>query len=111
MNRSLVWSHFCLCYEGQKLINEKACLQSYGIKDGDEVLFSTKTLAMVVNALARMVSRYQLILDEANLLGIAAEALCATHQSVLPNQPMRISTHTAVKQKQDAVAGSGDLGT
>ncbi|KAL2493480.1 Ubiquitin-like superfamily protein [Abeliophyllum distichum] len=37
---SLVWSHFCLCYEGQQLINEKACLQSYGIKDGDELHFS-----------------------------------------------------------------------
>ncbi|KAK6148983.1 hypothetical protein DH2020_016508 [Rehmannia glutinosa] len=36
---SLVWSHFCLCYEGQKLINEKACIQKYGIKDGDQLHF------------------------------------------------------------------------
>ncbi|PIN22043.1 hypothetical protein CDL12_05262 [Handroanthus impetiginosus] len=35
---SLVWSHFCLCYEGQKLISEKACIQKYGIKDGDQHL-------------------------------------------------------------------------
>ncbi|KAL0319130.1 UNVERIFIED_CONTAM: U11/U12 small nuclear ribonucleoprotein [Sesamum angustifolium] len=35
----LVWSHFCLCYEGQKLISEKACIQSYGIKDGDQLHF------------------------------------------------------------------------
>ncbi|EYU21659.1 hypothetical protein MIMGU_mgv1a021559mg, partial [Erythranthe guttata] len=32
----LVWSHFCLCYEGQKLISEKACIRKYGIKDGDQ---------------------------------------------------------------------------
>ncbi|PIN01499.1 hypothetical protein CDL12_25994 [Handroanthus impetiginosus] len=36
---SLVWSHFCLCYEGQKLISEKACIQKYGIKDGDQLHF------------------------------------------------------------------------
>ncbi|KAI3455305.1 hypothetical protein Pfo_011968 [Paulownia fortunei] len=36
---SLVWSHFCLCYEGQKLISEKACIKKYGIKDGDQLHF------------------------------------------------------------------------
>ncbi|XP_011073417.1 uncharacterized protein LOC105158371 [Sesamum indicum] len=35
----LVRSHFCLCYEGQKLISDKACIQSYGIKDGDQLHF------------------------------------------------------------------------
>ncbi|KAL3633063.1 hypothetical protein CASFOL_026047 [Castilleja foliolosa] len=36
---SLVWSHFCLCYEGQKLMNDKACIRKYGIKDGDQLEF------------------------------------------------------------------------
>ncbi|GFP92025.1 U11/U12 small nuclear ribonucleoprotein 25 kDa protein [Phtheirospermum japonicum] len=36
---SLVWSHFCLCYEGQKLVSEKACIRKYGIKDGDQLEF------------------------------------------------------------------------
>ncbi|KAG8379816.1 hypothetical protein BUALT_Bualt07G0128800 [Buddleja alternifolia] len=36
---SLVWSHFCLSYEGQKLIKEKDCIQNYGIKDGDQLHF------------------------------------------------------------------------
>ncbi|KAL8042984.1 hypothetical protein ABFX02_09G088700 [Erythranthe guttata] len=35
----LVWSHFCLCYEGQKLISEKARIRKYGIKDGDQLHF------------------------------------------------------------------------
>ncbi|KAK7859308.1 uncharacterized protein LOC112015267 [Quercus suber] len=34
-----VWGHFCLCYNGQKLINDKTCLQNYGIKDGDQLQF------------------------------------------------------------------------
>ena len=34
-------------------------------------------------------------LDEANFLGIAAEALSATHESILSNNCMRITTHTA----------------
>lgn len=35
--RSLVWGHFCLCYDGQKLTNDKAYIRNYGIKDGDQV--------------------------------------------------------------------------
>ncbi|KAG9150937.1 hypothetical protein Leryth_003053 [Lithospermum erythrorhizon] len=37
--RSMVWRHCCLCCEGQKLINDKACIGSYGIKDGDQLQF------------------------------------------------------------------------
>ncbi|KAG6429956.1 hypothetical protein SASPL_108013 [Salvia splendens] len=36
---ALVWSHFCLCYEGQKLIHDVACIKKYGIKDGDQLRF------------------------------------------------------------------------
>ncbi|CAK9164886.1 unnamed protein product [Ilex paraguariensis] len=36
---SHVWGHFCLCYEGQKLVNDKAYIQSFGIKDGDQLKF------------------------------------------------------------------------
>lgn len=35
--RSHVWGHFCLSYDGQKLIKDKVSLQSFGIKDGDQV--------------------------------------------------------------------------
>ncbi|CAB4272839.1 unnamed protein product [Prunus armeniaca] len=36
---SLVWGHFCLCYVGQKLTNEKAYIRNFGIKDGDQLQF------------------------------------------------------------------------
>ncbi|KAJ4798910.1 U11/U12 small nuclear ribonucleoprotein 25 kDa protein [Rhynchospora pubera] len=36
---SHVWSHFCLCFENQKLTNDKATLRSLGIKDGDKLRF------------------------------------------------------------------------
>ncbi|XP_038993354.1 uncharacterized protein LOC120117080 [Hibiscus syriacus] len=36
---SHVWGHFCLVYEGQKLVNNKACIRNYGIKDGDQLEF------------------------------------------------------------------------
>ncbi|XWS11785.1 hypothetical protein CRYUN_Cryun37aG0030400 [Craigia yunnanensis] len=36
---SHVWGHFCLSYEGQKLVNNKACLRNFGIKDGDQLQF------------------------------------------------------------------------
>ncbi|PON48090.1 Ubiquitin domain containing protein [Parasponia andersonii] len=36
---SLVWGHFCLCYDGQKLINDKAHVRNYGIKEGDQLQF------------------------------------------------------------------------
>ena len=45
--RCHVWGHFCLCYNGEKLIffcdigekliNDKACLRNFEIKDGDQV--------------------------------------------------------------------------
>ncbi|KAE8688587.1 Detected protein of unknown function [Hibiscus syriacus] len=36
---SHVWGHFCLVYEGQNLVNNKACIRNYGIKDGDQLEF------------------------------------------------------------------------
>ncbi|XP_031287362.1 uncharacterized protein LOC116146086 [Pistacia vera] len=32
-----VWGHFCLSYEGQKLVNDKARIQDFRIKDGDQI--------------------------------------------------------------------------
>ncbi|OIT26198.1 PREDICTED: uncharacterized protein LOC109215627 [Nicotiana attenuata] len=37
---SLVWSHFCLCYGSQKLVNDKALVSCFGIKDGDQLQFA-----------------------------------------------------------------------
>lgn len=34
-------------------------------------------------------------LDEANLVGVAAEALAATHEAILPNQTISVTAHTA----------------
>lgn len=39
-------------------------------------------------------------LDEANLLSVAAEALPATHESILPDQPMRVSADPADRHKK-----------
>ncbi|KAI7985742.1 DNA topoisomerase 2 [Camellia lanceoleosa] len=46
VGRSHVWGHFCLCYEGQKLINDKDYIRNFGIKDGDQrlALLRVKTL-------------------------------------------------------------------
>ena len=38
-------------------------------------------------------------LNEAYFLGIAAEALPTTHQSILPDYPMRVSTHSAASKE------------
>lgn len=32
-----VWGHFCLCYDGQKLLTDTDHIINYGIKDGDQV--------------------------------------------------------------------------
>ncbi|XP_065868626.1 uncharacterized protein [Euphorbia lathyris] len=34
-----VWGHFCLSYEGQKLINDKTSIRNFRIKDGDQLQF------------------------------------------------------------------------
>ncbi|PPD78095.1 hypothetical protein GOBAR_DD24981 [Gossypium barbadense] len=31
-----VWGHFCLCYDGQKLLTDTDHIMNYGIKDGDQ---------------------------------------------------------------------------
>ncbi|KAL4584563.1 hypothetical protein LXL04_009166 [Taraxacum kok-saghyz] len=36
---SHVWGHFCLCYKGKKLLNDKAYIRRLGIKDGDQIKF------------------------------------------------------------------------
>lgn len=36
---SHVWGHFCLCYEDQKLVNDRDYIRNYGIKDGDKLHF------------------------------------------------------------------------
>lgn len=37
---------------------------------------------------------FSAVLNETNFLGVATKALSATHKSILPDQPMGISTHT-----------------
>jgi hypothetical protein len=39
-------------------------------------------------------------LDEANVLGVAAEALPAAHEAILPDQTMRVATDPAAKNEQ-----------
>ncbi|KAJ4718412.1 putative U11/U12 small nuclear ribonucleoprotein 25 kDa protein [Melia azedarach] len=34
-----VWGHFCLCYDGQKLVNDKVHVRDLKIKDGDQLQF------------------------------------------------------------------------
>ncbi|KAL6221658.1 hypothetical protein ACLB2K_005054 [Fragaria x ananassa] len=36
---SHVWGHFCLCYNGKKLLDYKAYIRVIGIKDGDQLRF------------------------------------------------------------------------
>ncbi|KAK9232270.1 hypothetical protein WN943_022515 [Citrus x changshan-huyou] len=31
-----VWGHFCLCYDGRKLVNDKTHIRDFRMKDGDE---------------------------------------------------------------------------
>jgi len=40
---------------------------------------------------------YRAYLDEADVLGVAAEALPAAHQPVLPDQSVRVSADPAAK--------------
>ncbi|KAF8400615.1 hypothetical protein HHK36_013914 [Tetracentron sinense] len=49
---SHVWGHFCLCYEGQKLVNDKAYIQNFRIKDGDQLHF-IRHLSITYNAVKR----------------------------------------------------------
>ncbi|XP_037491599.1 U11/U12 small nuclear ribonucleoprotein 25 kDa protein isoform X2 [Jatropha curcas] len=42
---SHVWSHFCLCYKDEKLIDDKAYIRSYGIKNGHHLYFAINTPA------------------------------------------------------------------
>lgn len=35
--RTNVWGHFCLCYDGRKLVNDKTHIRDFRMKDGDEV--------------------------------------------------------------------------
>ncbi|KAK4374723.1 hypothetical protein RND71_005400 [Anisodus tanguticus] len=37
---SLVWNHFCLYYGSQKLVNDKALINCFGVKDGDQLQFA-----------------------------------------------------------------------
>ncbi|GLT67803.1 hypothetical protein SLA2020_400860 [Shorea laevis] len=36
---SHVWGHFCLCYKGHKLVDDKASVRLFGIKDEDQLCF------------------------------------------------------------------------
>lgn len=42
-------------------------------------------------------------LDEADVLGVAAEALSAAHEPVLPDQSMRVPAHPATKHIKENV--------
>ncbi|CAI9753622.1 unnamed protein product [Fraxinus pennsylvanica] len=77
---SLIWSHFCLCYKGQKLINEKACLQSYGIEDGDVLGFSRHM--RIDHKLARHQSENHFVVSEQRTLSYACDARANGYVSI-----------------------------
>ncbi|KAK1394615.1 U11/U12 small nuclear ribonucleoprotein 25 kDa [Heracleum sosnowskyi] len=37
---SHVWGHFCLCFDGQKLLDDNDYIGDYEIRDGDQLLFA-----------------------------------------------------------------------
>ncbi|XP_074358349.1 uncharacterized protein LOC141697734 [Apium graveolens] len=37
---SHVWGHFCLCFDGQKLLDDNEYISDYEIRDGDQLLFA-----------------------------------------------------------------------
>ncbi|KAL5697928.1 hypothetical protein ACHQM5_029027 [Ranunculus cassubicifolius] len=53
---SHVWGHFCLCYEGQKLTNDKDIIRNLGIKDGDKLHF-IRHLSINYNSMRRRSKR------------------------------------------------------
>ncbi|KAH7565018.1 hypothetical protein JRO89_XS09G0111300 [Xanthoceras sorbifolium] len=45
-----VWGHFCLCYKGSKLMNDKARIRDFRIKDGDQVAVRILLLLQIFNS-------------------------------------------------------------
>lgn len=45
------------------------------------------------------------VLDETNFLGVAPEALPATHEAILPDQPVRIPTDPASTRSRAVILG------
>ncbi|XP_073287274.1 uncharacterized protein [Primulina huaijiensis] len=76
----LVWSHFCLCYQNQKLINDRACIRSYGIRDGDQLHFIQ--YLRIDNAPVQEHSKYQMIESKQRSMIYACEAKRDDHVSV-----------------------------
>ncbi|WOG87778.1 hypothetical protein DCAR_0207009 [Daucus carota subsp. sativus] len=37
---SHVWGHFCLCFDGEKLLDDNKYIADYEIRDGDQLLFA-----------------------------------------------------------------------
>ena len=60
-------------------------------------LTSTRTQAKLMTIMSPL--HKQGYLDEANVLGVAAEALPAAHEPILPDQSMGVSTDPAAKYK------------
>ncbi|XP_055831548.1 uncharacterized protein LOC129900571 [Solanum dulcamara] len=56
---SLVWSHFCLCYGSQKLVNDKAFINCFGMKDGDQLQFAQHVTLEYRPAKQRLDSQYE----------------------------------------------------
>lgn len=55
------------------------------------------------NAVKYCLHLSQTNLDETNFLGIAPEALPTTHETILPDNSMRISTDSAATQKTNVL--------
>lgn len=45
---SHVWGHFCLSYEGWKLVTDCEPIRTYGMKDGDQLTF-TRNVSITIN--------------------------------------------------------------
>lgn len=62
-----VWGHFCLCYDGQKLVTETDHIINYGIRDGDQLHFIRHVTSSYnvtkVRSKRRIIARKQLDLS------------------------------------------------
>ncbi|OMO61664.1 hypothetical protein CCACVL1_23341 [Corchorus capsularis] len=64
-----VWGHFCLSYEGQKLVTDTDQIMNYGIKDGDQLHFIRHVSS--INNLTKIRSKRKIVAPKQSPLPIS----------------------------------------
>lgn len=96
-----VWGHFCLCYDGRKLVNDKTHIRDFRMKDGDQLQFSRHMSIDYLHSKRRSKTQ-NIACQQFSRLSVESDTCEENKQAVLANKDNLEDQHKRLSPGSDA---------